>query len=200
MMVRWLQKVRRPRASAYGLRSIAAALVLTMTACTSAGNDVSAEHSPAANAGSAASVAETPFYVEFRTRPYFSITHIFLAYGAQDSSGHPLEVKTIGFFPDGGALGPFIGVVGISGMVGEEAYYANLPSSTTFRRNLTPEQFRRLTWYIDAEKAEPKLYNLLFNNCNDFVAGAADAIGLKVPFFHAIPPPLFILLLAKMNT
>jgi hypothetical protein len=194
MMCRWSQTALVQRSSAYGLTAIAFALALTLSACTSAGGDVSSEPSPAA------SLAATPFYVEFRTRPYFSITHTFLVYGAQDPNGHPLELKTVGFFPNGGAFGPFIGVVGISGMVGEEDYYANLPSSTTYHRNLTAEQYRRLTWYIDAERGEAKVYNLLFNNCNDFVAGAASAIGLKVPFLHALPPPLFILLLADMNT
>jgi hypothetical protein len=120
-------------------------------------------------------------------------------YGAQDPSGNPLELKTIGFFPHGGAFGPFIGMVGIIGQVGEEDYYANLPSSTTYHRNLTAEQYRRLTRYIDGERVKPQVYNLFFNNCNDFVAGAADSIGLKVLFLHAIPPPLFIRLLAEMN-
>ena len=65
---------------------------------------------------------------------------------------------------------------------------------------IAAEQYQRLTSYIDAERGEAKVYNLLFNNCNDFIAGAADAIGLKVPFLHALPPPLFIELLAEMNT
>jgi hypothetical protein len=176
------------------------AAALTLSACTSAGSDVSAGPSPAANATQSASLAATPFYVEFRTRPYFTITHTFLVYGPQDASGHPLELKTVGFYPEGGAMGPFIGMVGIAGVVGQEDYYAKLPSSTIFHRNLTAEQYQRLTSYIDAERGEAKVYNLLFNNCNDFIAGAADAIGLKVPFLHALPPPLFIELLAEMNT
>jgi hypothetical protein len=174
--------------------------VLALSACTSAGSDVSTVGSPAANATQSASLAATPFYVEFRTRPYFSITHIFLVYGAQDLSGHPLELKTVGFYPHGGAFGPFIGMVGIAGEVGQEDYYAKLPSSTVFHRNLTAEQYQHLTQYIDSERTEAQIYNLFFNNCNDFVAGAANAIGLKVPFLHALPPPLFIQLLAEMNT
>jgi hypothetical protein len=108
-------------------------------------------------------------------------------------------LKSVGFYPHGGAFGPFIGIVGITGEVGDEGYYANLPSSTTYHRNLTAEQYLRLTRYIDAEQAEPQIYNMLVNNCNDFVAGAANAIGLKVPFLHALPPQLFIVLLAKMS-
>ena len=200
MKCRWPHTARRPRASTYGLTCTVVAAALTLAACTSAGSDVSTAPSPVANATQSAALADTPFYVEFRTRPYFSITHTFLVYGPQDPSGHPLELKTVGFYPEGGAFGPFIGMVGITGVVGQEDYYAKLPSSTIFHRNLTAEQYKRLTSYIDAERGEAKVYNLLFNNCNDFIAGAADAIGLKVPFLHALPPPLFIELLAEMNT
>ncbi len=120
-------------------------------------------------------------------------------YGAQDPDGHPLESKTIGFYPDGGALGPYIGIVGISGMVGQEDYYAKLPSSTNYPSILTAEQYQRLTSYIDKERARPQVYNLFFNNCNDFVAGVANSVGLKTPFIRALPPPIFIGLLAEMN-
>jgi hypothetical protein len=41
--------------------------------------------------------------------------------------------------------GPVIGIVGIPGEVGQEDYFANLPSSATFHRNLTAEQYERLT-------------------------------------------------------
>ena len=183
-----------------GSRSALAAIVLTLSACTSAGNDVSTVHTVVTAATTATSITATPYYVEFRTRPYFTITHTFVVYGAQDSSGHPLERKTVGFFPRGGAFGPFIGIVGIPGEVGAEDYYANLPSSTVFHRNLTAEQYLRLTQYIATERATPHVYNLMFNNCNDFVAGAADAIGLNVPVLHMLPPPVFITLLAEMNS
>ncbi len=75
-----------------------------------------------------------------------------------------------------------------------------MPSSSMYRRSLTDEQYRRLTSYIDAQRGQSKVYNLIFNNCNDFVAGAASAIGLKVPFSGAVPPPMFIWLLKEMNS
>jgi hypothetical protein len=183
-----------------GSRSVLAAFVLTLSACVSSGNDVSTVQPPAADATTSASSATTPFYVDFRTRPYFTITHTFLEYGAQDSSGRPLERKTVGFFPQAGALGLFIGIVAFAGEIGAEDYYANLPASATFHRNLTAEQYERLTQYIDSERAKPQVFNLIFNNCNDFVAGAAHAIGLKAPFLRMLPPPLFVMLLARMNS
>ncbi len=84
-------------------------------------------------------------------------------------------------------------------MVSDEAYFAHLPSSTTYHRDLTSGQYRLLTQFIDAQRGKREVYNLFFNNCNDFVAGAADAIGLKVPPLHALPPPIFIRLLGDMN-
>ena len=84
-------------------------------------------------------------------------------------------------------------------MVGQEDYFVNFPASADYPRNLTTDQYRRLLAFIDQERAKPRTYNLLFYNCNDFVADAAEAIGLKAPPFRAIPPVLFILLLKEMN-
>jgi hypothetical protein len=37
-------------------------------------------------------------------------------------------------------------------------------------------------------------------NCNDFVADAAQAIGLKVPSDRFVPPPWFVHALSSLNT
>ena len=178
-----------------------AAFVFTLSACASSGNDFSTVHPPTADATTSTSFASAPFYVDFRTRPDATNIHTFLQYGSQDSSGRPIERKTVGFYPRGaGALGPVIGIVGIPGEVGQEDYFANLPSSATFHRNLTTEQYERLTRFIDSERAKPQVFNLIFNNCNDFVAGAAHAIGLKAPFIRMLPPSVFVMLLAQMNS
>jgi hypothetical protein len=179
--------------------SIAAvvACALTLSACTSENGSVPAVHSE--DGKPSASLAATPYYAEFRTRPYFFITHTFITYGAQDPSGHPLEQKAVGFYPSrGGAFGPFL--VGFSGEVGQEDYFVNLPASAEYRRNLTTDQYQRLVAFIDEERAKKRTYNLLFYNCNDFVADAAEAIGLKAPLVRAIPPVLFIVLLKEMNS
>ena len=92
--------------------------------------------SAVATATTPASAAATPYYVDFRTRPDAVNTHTFLEDGAQDSSGHPIEQKTMGFFPVGaGALGPIIGIVGMPGEVGPEDYFKNF----SFRGHLSSE-------------------------------------------------------------
>src|SRR6516164_3002863 len=68
-----------------------AALTLTLSACNSGDDGVVAVRSEGERPN--ASVAATPFYADFRTRPYFFITHTFITYGAQDPAGHPLEQK-----------------------------------------------------------------------------------------------------------
>jgi hypothetical protein len=75
-------------------------------------------HPPAADATTSTSFANTPFYVDFRTRPDFTI-HTFLQYGAQDSSGRPLERKTVGFYLPN-ALGALFGIVAFPGEIGAE--------------------------------------------------------------------------------
>ena len=88
---------------------------------------------------------------------------------------------------------------------GLPARLARKITSSTFPRQppiagvLTTDQYRRLLAFIDQERANARTYNLLFYNCNDFVADAAEAIGLKAPLLRAIPPVLFILLLKEMN-
>ena len=184
-----------------GSRLALVAFLFILSACASSGNDFSTVRPSAADATTSTSFATTPFYVDFRTRPDATSSHTFLQYGAQDSSGRPIERKTVGFYPGrGGALGSLIGIVAVPGEVGQEDYYANLPSSATFHRNLTAEQYERLTRYIDSERAKPQVFNLIFNNCNDFVAGAAHAIGLKAPILRMLPPPLFVMLLAQLNS
>jgi hypothetical protein len=176
-----------------------AVLVFALSACAYSGDVSSTTHTP--DATTSASFAATPFYVDFRTRPDAVNTHTFLEYGAQDSSGHPLERKTMGFFPRGaGTLGPFISIVAMPGEVGPEDYFANLPSAAIFHRNLTAEQYERLTAYIQSEQTKPKVFNLLFSNCDDFVAGAAHAIGLKAPDVRMSPPTVFINQLAQLNS
>ncbi len=182
------------------LKLVLAAFVLTLSACAAPGNDVSTVHPPAAVTTSASSAA-TPFYVDFRTRPDAANNHTFLEYGAQDSSGRPIERKTVGFFPRGaGAIGPLISIVAMPGEVGAEDYFANLPSAATFHRNLTAEQYSRLTAYIESQRAKPQVFNLIFHNCNDFVAGAAESIGLEAPAVRILPPQLFITELAQLNS
>ena len=104
-----------------------AALTLTLSACNSGDDGVVAVRSE--GEGPNASVAATPFYADFRTRPYFFITHTFITYGAQDPAGHPLEQKAIGFYPStGGAFGPWSGL---------PAWLARKITSSTFPRQPT---------------------------------------------------------------
>jgi len=188
--------LRRSGAAQSASTAALAALALTLSACTSGNGGVEAVRSEDGRPN--ASFAATPFYADFRTRPYFFITHTFITYGAQDSSGYPLEQKAVGFYPSrGGAFGPFL--VGFTGEVGQEDYFVNLPASAAYRRNLTTDQYRRLVAFIDQERANKRTYNLLFYNCNDFVADAAEANGRKAPLLRAIPPVFFIRLLDEMN-
>jgi hypothetical protein len=176
-------------------------LMFALSACATSGDVASTTHPPAAEATPSGSFAATPFYVDFRTRPDSLNTHTFLEYGAQDANGHPLEQKTVGFFPRGaGALGPLISIVAMPGEVGPEDYFANLPAAASFHKNLTAEQYGRLTAYIQAEQARPQVFNLIFHNCNDFVAGAAQAIGLRAPAVRVSAPPAFIHELAQLNS
>jgi hypothetical protein len=178
---------------------MAVAVTLCLTACaTSQGDDVAPATQVAAPVARSPAAA-TPYYVEFHSRPSIVSGHTYLVYGALDANGAPTSQDVVGFYPDAGLFGLVAGLVAFPGTVGQDFFDEKIPDYNSWRRNLTVEQYRRLTAFIDGEKAKAKVWNLLVNNCNDFAADAATAIGLKAPSERAIPPPLFIMALRSLN-
>ncbi len=146
------------------------------------------------------SLSKTPYYVEFRARPSVVTGHTYLVYGALGKDGQPAERHVIGFLPEGGIIGLVVGMIAVPGELGQAYFDEKLPDIETYRRNLTTSQYRNLLAFIANEQRQTKVWNMFVNNCNDFAADAARAIGLKVPSDRFVPPPLFVLFLGNMNT
>lgn len=189
--------IRRPNLMSL-LHQAILALVLCCSACSiQTGADPGG---PSAVARSPVSVSKTPYYVEFRARPSIVTGHTYLVYGALGKDGQPAEQNVVGFTPQGGLFGLIVGMVAMPGEIGKDYLDEKLPDYDIYRRYLTSSEYQHLLAFVADERKETKVWNMFINNCNDFAADAAAAIGLKVPGDRFVPPPLFVLMLNNMNT
>ncbi len=173
-------------------------LPLCLSAC--AMQTAATRGQPAAIAQAPVSLSRTPYYVEFRARPSVIGGHTYLVYGALGRDGQPAEQNLIGFLPEGGIFGLLVGMIAAPGELGRGFLDEKVPDIDTYRRYVTADQYKHFLAFIADEQRQTKVWNMFVNNCNDFAAEAALAIGLKVPSDRFVPPPLFVLLLSRMNT
>lgn len=173
-------------------------LLLGLPGCAARSGDFPelAQGNPAA---APVDLAATPYYVEFHSRPSIISGHTYLVYGALDERGYPKEQIVTGFFPEGRIFGLFAGMIAMPGRIDKSYMDQKLPDMNVYRRNITAEQYGRLNAFVDREKGKTKVWNMFVNNCNDFAADAARAIGLNVPSGRFMPPALFIMTLSDMN-
>jgi len=140
------------------------------------------------------------YYVEFRARESdIGIGHTYLVYGTRGADGKPIAHNVVGFYPAGGYVGLLVTVVAIPGVVGKADDDERLPDVNVYRRNLTAEDYEHLAQFIAQKQATTQLFNVFTNNCNDFAAEVAKAIGLKVPSDRFERPESFIAELSDMN-
>ena len=187
------------------LKAAALVALLVLSACATRSGDYP-DIAPAGAKASATEapprtvdVAKTPYYIEFHSRPSIISGHTYIVYGALDENGTPREHIVTGFYPMGGIFGLLGGMVAAPGRIDKTYLDEKIPDMNAYRKNITAEQYQRLTAYVDSEKGKTKVWNMFVNNCNDFAADAAKAIGLKVPEGRFMPPALFIMTLSDMN-
>jgi hypothetical protein len=181
------------------LKSAVLLAVLCLAACATRSGDYPAASATPGAPAAPVNLAATPYYVEFHSRPSVISGHTYLVYGAQDEQGNPKEHIVVGFYPVGGIFGLLGGMVAAPGRIDKTYLDEKIPDMNIYRRNITADQYQRLNAYIDSEKGKTKVWNMFVNNCNDFAADAAKAIGLKVPSERFMPPALFIMTLGNMN-
>ncbi len=176
-------------------------LILLLLCCAACATRTGADPDPSAVAMQApVSVSETPYYIEFRARPSLVTGHTYLVYGALLKDGRPAEQNVVGFVPWGGLIGLIVGMIAVPGEVGKDYLDEKLPDYNIYRRYLTSSDYQHLLSFVADARKQTKVWNIFLNNCNDFAADAAQAIGLKVPGDRFVPPPLFVLMLSNMNT
>ncbi len=140
--------------------------------------------------------------VEFRARVGPDIIgHTYLIFGHQGADGSIIEPTQVGLYPK--ELSGFaIGVGGMAEATTEPvALDLSLPPSAVYRRQLTDEEYARLSAAVEAARADPPTWNWTRYNCNTFVADMAKAVGLKTPMASTLlAPAIFITQLKALNS
>ena len=185
------------RSSVQALKS---AILLLSLHCSGCSTQTDSDPSGLPGAPPPVSVSATPYYVEFRARPSLVTGHTYLVYGALGPDGKPADQTVLGFTPEGGVLGLIVGMIAMPGDIRRDFLDEKLPDYNVYRRYLSSSDYQRLLTFVADEQKQPKVWNMFVNNCNDFAADAAQAIGLRVPGDRFVPPPLFVLMLSNMNT
>jgi hypothetical protein len=180
------------------LKAVALLALLILSACASRSGDYP-DLKTAAGTPVPINLAATPYYVEFHARPSIIGGHTYIVYGALDEAGKPRDHTLVGFYPEGNVFGLLGGMIAVPGRIDKNTLDEILPDMNAYRRNLTTAQYQALNAYVDREKAKSKVWNMFVNNCNDFAAGAAEVVGLKVPSNRFLPSALFIMTLSNMN-
>lgn len=153
---------------------------------------------PAGTAPAASPRAER-YIVEFRARPGGVAGHSYVVYGKADASGRMRRMDYASFRPDDGAFGFIVGSLAVyAGTFAPSEDDLSAPVTTLYRRVITASQYRKLVAHVAKARANPQLWNLVGNNCNDFVSSLAEAIGLRTPS-TLLPPDGFIDALKSYN-
>lgn len=189
------------------------ALLLALTAC--AGNqkpekaavvdsapavDVPDPHDQTPTAAITTQPIAPGYYIEFRSRPSVLLGHTYIAYGPLNDKGEAADEIIMGFWPKGGLAGMLAGTVAMPGRIARAYWDEKLPDTNRFRVTISPAQYESLVRYVEQEQQTTHYWNMFMNNCNDFAAGAAKAIGLKVPGARFIPSGVFVLTLSSLNS
>lgn len=148
-----------------------------------------------------AAASTSPYFIEFHARQSdVGIGHTFLVYGERDATGNIAVRKVIGFYPAGGYVGMVFTPVAIPGIVGKNPDDEKMKDLQVFRyNNMTAADYQRLTQYVANAESGVHLFNVFTNNCNDFAAGAAKTIGLRIPSNTFTYPDHFIAELGRLN-
>ncbi len=142
------------------------------------------------------------YFVEFRAGMSVFPGHSYFVHGVLAADGTIQEQSDpIGFYPWLGPIGGVtLGWLAIPGSTEPDPADTKTPTVETYRVQLTPQQHASLLDFIKDWRRTAGPWNLVFNNCNDFAAAAARAVGLRAPEgLSAVPPYLHIRKMRTLN-
>jgi hypothetical protein len=126
------------------------------------------------------------YFIEFRSRPSSYIGHTFIVYGRTDATGRVLDVHVAGLIPDvDDAMEGFFRVV--PGSVQKYEDDVTEKPSAVYGRRLTAAEYAAVERAVRIMKKTQREWHLIFQNCNDFGIGIAEALRLRRP--HSLMPP-----------
>lgn len=157
---------------------------------------------PATNANR--ELSGRPYFIEFRARNAAQYGHTFVLYGRVGTKG-----TIAGFHPAGdssdcvncsalpwiiGHIIPVPAETGASDGDNEPELYL----TARYRVMLTAAEYKIVVAHIKSKQANSKMWQALFNNCNQFAAGIAEFMDLQTPSTWN-PSRLFVEGLTDLN-
>lgn len=161
---------------AFGFAVVGSLLLVAMLASSRA---------PAEPAGTRQSAGSDRYFIEFRSRPSTYIGHTYIVYGRTDASGRILDMRYAGFIPEVDAMQALI--VPVEGTVRKYEDDVRLKPDTVYGRALTAAEYAAVVRAVRILKQTQRKWHPVFQNCNDFGIGIAEALGMRRP--HSLMTP-----------
>jgi hypothetical protein len=151
----------------------------------------------AAQPASRAPQAGDRYFIEFRSRPSSYIGHTYIVYGRTDATGRVLDVRVAGLIPDvDDAMEGFL--VAVPGSVQKYQDDVSEKPNAVYGRRLTAAEYAAVERAVRIMKKTQRKWHLIFQNCNDFGIGIAEALGMRRPP-SLMPPYVWISTLRLLN-
>ena len=167
--------------------------VLVLLALTAAAGAQGAHHRAARGP------VELPYFMDFRARDGGVLGHTFVVYGRIDGRGRAREAGSAGLYPDDKYSESFLPVfIPVPAYVNIKKEDPSLAVGAVYRRRLSARQYARLQLALLRLRTQHGRWHLVFNNCNDFAAQVAHAIGLWTPP-SLVRPDTFVRGLRALN-
>jgi hypothetical protein len=125
------------------------------------------------------------YFIEFRSRPSTYIGHTYIYYGRTDASGRILDARYAGFIPEVDAMQALI--VPVEGTVRKYEDDVLLKPNAVYGRPLTAAEYATVVRAVRILKQSQRKWHPIFQNCNDFGIGIAEALGMRRP--HSLMAP-----------
>ena len=125
------------------------------------------------------------YFIEFRSRPSTYIGHTYIFFGRTDASGRILDARYAGFIPEVDAVQALI--VPVEGTVRKYEDDVRLKPNAIYGRSLTAAEYAAVVRAVRILKQSQRKWHPIFQNCNDFGIGIAEALGMRRP--HSLMAP-----------
>ena len=177
----------------------------TTASKTSAATPASAQAATPSAAPASGVASGRPYFIEFRARNAAQYGHTFVLYGPVGSKGTIAGFHPAGDKPDcvncsamSWIIGHFIPVPAETG-ASDGDNEPELYLLARYRIMLTAAEYKIVVAYIKKKQADSKMWQALFNNCNQWAGDIAEFMGLKVPPTLTATTQEFVEALAKEN-
>jgi hypothetical protein len=136
------------------------------------------------------------YFIEFRSRPSTYIGHTYIVYGRTDASGRILDMRYAGFIPEVDAMQALI--VPVEGTVRKYEDDVLLKPDAVYGRSLSAAEYAAVVRAVRILKQSQRKWHPIFQNCNDFGIGIAEALGMRRPP-SLMPPNVWVSTLRMLN-